>query len=163
MVSSGDGSRRNSASSDFSLTTHHLEFTEFSRFECWKYIVFLVIFTTMSVLGRGLGSKNYYVSDQVSKQFTEQYYVGRFTEGEKSLMDVDQYFEIYDWLTQVSIPILLVDESESTQEITNTSKLNLVTGQNKVVGAIRIRQLRVKQEECEHPQADWTCYPPWSS
>ena len=90
----------------------------------------------MVVLGRGLGSDNYYVSELVQRSLTNTYFIPDpplgMTEGEKSLMDVDQYFEIYDWLNQVEIPILLTNQNEANQEITNSTLLNFVAGQNKV-------------------------------
>ena len=94
-------------------------------------------FTAMVVLGRGLGSSNYYVSEGVTRAMTETYFIPDrsilgLTAAEKSLMEIDQYFEIYDYINQVVIQNVLNDKNPAIQEITNSTDLHLTAGQNKV-------------------------------
>ena len=145
-----------------------MQFTSFSPAEFCKYSLFLIVFTAVAMLGRGLGSSNYHVSHQVSRALTDNFFVPsapfEITQGEKSLMDIDQYYEIYDWLLSVGLPILLPELDAVGQPVASVSEKHLVAGQNKVLGAIRLRQLRVLEEECLHVSLDdWRCYPRWSS
>jgi len=144
------------------------QFSDFSPFECYKYTFFVLMFTIMAALGRTIGSYNYLISHQVQRALIDQYFVSSapfaFNAGEKTLKDVDQYFEIYDWMTSILIPVLLPEVDANNQLLdgeANPGTMHLVSGQNRILGAIQIRQLRVKEEECLEPSEHWVCYPPW--
>jgi len=160
-------SRVNSIASQAEIN-EQMQFTKFSPAEFCKYTLFLIVFTGVAMLGRGLGASNYNISHQISRALTDNFFVPaapfEITQGEKSLMDIDQYYEIYDWLSSVGIPILLPELDAAGQPIVNDSERHLVAGQSKILGAIRLRQLRVLEKPCLHVSLDdWTCYPAWSS
>ena len=160
------------ASAALSGGSRRANFSDFSAVECWKYVFFIVIFTCMVSFGRSLGQQNYHISHEVQRSLTDQYFVStepyKYNEGEKSLEDVDQYFEIYDWMKDILIKVLLpeIDTNNVHMDHTDTmakpETIHLVAGQNRILGAIQIRQLRVKEETCLEPQPEWTCYPAWS-
>merc|ERR1719334_454855 len=123
----------------------------------------------MAVLGRTIGAYNYLISHQVQRSLTDQYFVSSdpfaFNAGEKTLEDVDQYFEIYDWMTSILVPVLLPEVDANNQlidEDANPETMNLVSGQNRILGAIQIRQLRVKEMQCLELSENWKCYPSWN-
>lgn len=112
--------------------------TEFtcSQTECCKYVIFLALFTLIVVLGRGLNESNYYVTMQMQELLKENCFQPTaplgLTRSEKCLNTIDQQFEIYDYFTKVAIPVLLPDTNANNEPIQDPSKLNLVSGQNKV-------------------------------
>jgi len=125
-------------------------FSRFSFAECCKYVVFILIFTLMMVIGRGQGVSNYYISNKLdsvirSNNFKKLSNISKAPAGYEELTDIT---DIYDFTEQVLIPVLFLETYSSGATIVDSRDRYMVGLQNKLLGGVRIRQIRARLEPC---------------
>ena len=120
----------------------------------------------MCVLSRTSGENNFYVTSGVKNALLLNHFVAHppanISMNDQLLTEIKQRSEIFDYIQYVAIPILFTSKTTSGDEITDTSKLNIVVGQNKLLGAL-FRQLRVKESTCIVTNPKWKCFPQWNA
>ena len=140
--------------------------SKFSGLDCGGYVVFLVVFTIMAIAGRTVGSYNYIITEQtrnlLSKNSFRPSQPMGLTVGEKTLESIDQISEIYDYIELIAIPLILNEKDASNNDINTNDDKYFVAGQNKLLGGIRLRQLKVNEVECEEINSNWKCYPEYN-
>ena len=124
------------------------------------YLAFMIIFASVSLSSRP-GSHAYYFTEAMRDFFVDE----EFTEDDspnvmKNLMAVGSHDEMWQWLqgpfvgqvdangTLVHSGNLFWDEDYNGEEH-DTETAKYVFGQNRIIGAIRLRQLRVRSDSCE--------------
>eukprot|EP01084_Bolivina_argentea_P246720 412853_1 len=76
--------------------------------ECFAYFVFLIIFTAMIVLSKGIGDMNYIQTVAIRNPLiNNDKFVPNNAVGEKTFIDISQIDGIFKYLKQVAIPFLL--------------------------------------------------------
>lgn len=123
-------------------------------------------FITFIVQRNVLGA--YWMNQALSEALFDEELPGTITPNyKKNFYEVHSVPEIYDWLDGVLLPVLESSRSPNGSTL-DVTEWGVVAGINKVVGGIRMRQLRVTPVDCS--QMSWqlkatfngTCYPDYT-
>ncbi len=87
----------------------------------------------MAILGRGLDQFNYYTTEEIRNVLELNYFQpSRFSDGEKRLEDVNSIDDIWTYITDIAIPVLMNEKYPNGTTIEDTNLQDFVVGQNKV-------------------------------
>ena len=102
-----------------------------------SFLSFMVIFTLSLSLRRQVDTAFYQISAVRTALFDENF--GDFNE--KAYEDIASFGEMFDWLENVFVPGVFPEENYDGSEVSSTDRANVMV-YNKLVGAIRFRQVR---------------------
>eukprot|EP01084_Bolivina_argentea_P084993 153644_1 len=120
--------------------------THYSRAECCCFFIFLVVFTIMAVLARGISDVSFTQTITIRRSLIEKdEFVPWNTNGEKLFVDASTIEDIYRWIEQVAIPFLLKPPDYRVQ------------GQQALLGGLRLKQIRSAAMDCPK-KAFETCW-----
>lgn len=113
--------------------------------ELLLYIPFLALFLVFIFSARNV-TESYFVQSSVQSLLTErQYFDGTEV---KDFYDAFQIQDIWDWLNFVLLPAAWPVVSYSGKPLP-TSQRTYIAGYNKLLGSLRLRQVRVSSSHCE--------------
>eukprot|EP01083_Nonionella_stella_P273365 927252_1 len=116
--------------------------SKYSRVECCCFFSFLIVFTTMSVLGRGISDMSFTQTITIRQSLIERdEFVPWNERGEKSFNDASTIQDIYNYLQEVAIPFLLKPNDDY-----------YVQSQQRLLGGIRLKQLRITESKCKRTE-----------
>jgi len=134
---------------EISSNIHEIRNMKYSHWECLCYFMFLIVFTTMAILQRGASDIGYVQTITVRNSLIElDEFVPWNDNGEKAFLDISTIEDFYRWMDYVALPFLLNEDDDF-----------YVQSQLRLLGGIRLKQLRVLVEECSDTAfANDTCY-----
>lgn len=142
---------------------------QFAISECFIYFTFLLFYTALLVISRANGELNFMQSRGIEYNFNSRGKGGSDPDAD-GFSRVDSRFEDLNYLIRddqinyltpaditdvwtviemVVVPMLLPERHDNGDLITTPTERLMVTGQNRLLGGIRMRQVRVDAQECD--------------
>eukprot|EP01084_Bolivina_argentea_P060314 110196_1 len=135
---SGDEDSEHGVIGDIQHKIDEIRNSKYTKGECLCFFSFLIVFTAMAILGRGLGDVSFTQTVTIRNSLINK---DEFTPwngiGEKAFADCSTIDDIYLYIEHVAFPFLLKENDDYH-----------IQSQQALLGGIRLKQLRYKSEEC---------------
>eukprot|EP00484_Ammonia_sp_Unknown_P018940 CAMPEP_0197025922 /NCGR_PEP_ID=MMETSP1384-20130603/6121_1 /TAXON_ID=29189 /ORGANISM="Ammonia sp." /LENGTH=743 /DNA_ID=CAMNT_0042454511 /DNA_START=22 /DNA_END=2253 /DNA_ORIENTATION=- len=127
--------------------------SKYSRANCLCFFTFLIVFTAMAVMARGVSDLSFTQTISMRQSLVERdEFIPWNDNGEKNFGDCSTIEDIYRFMTDIAIPFLLHPDANGDY---------YVQSQQALLGGIRIKQIRMNEVECsKRPKKFSPCYDP---
>ena len=136
----------------------------------WRDFSFYLLFLFLILLGQFLEwqvTESYFFQEGTREQLINEEFTVAQTHIKKTYHDIGQIDEFWEWL-QGPVPQNLFPDGHNNGRPFTPREVNYVALQNKLVGRIRLRQMRVRSGPCQMGYGgvsdSWSneCFPPYT-
>eukprot|EP01028_Stygiella_incarcerata_P009042 TRINITY_DN413_c0_g1_i1.p1 TRINITY_DN413_c0_g1~~TRINITY_DN413_c0_g1_i1.p1 ORF type:complete len:703 (+),score=182.28 TRINITY_DN413_c0_g1_i1:265-2373(+) len=115
--------------------------------ETGLYLLFLIIFSVITLSPRS-GNKNFVLSSQLKDYLVDEEFPQSASHIRKTFQDIGTFEEFWQYTRDVLVNQLYTREYYNGDSFTGVKESQLVLYQNVLLGAVRLRQLRVDSVTC---------------